>query len=88
MSNGLSIKDLADDADCEWAGDYAFAPTYVPLGLAWHFSYAEGFFLGLAAPDKKIPFTLTAPSGAILAQDWYKQGLRELCEEAKDDERN
>jgi len=54
-------------------------PNYVPKGLAWHMSYNNGYFLGFPLPDGKTWFLSESPQGAILARDWYKCGLRELC---------
>jgi len=74
--NKWDIGSFAYLAKAEWASDYAFAPTYVPAGLAWHMSYRDGYFLGLPLPCGKVNFVQSAPDGAILARDWYRTGLR------------
>jgi len=75
----LSASAFAKRAGAEWGSDYIFPPNYVPKGLAWHMSYNNGYFLGFPLPDGKTWFLSESPQGAILARDWYKCGLRELC---------
>lgn len=83
MNGEYGVNEIAKQAGAEWGMDYAFAPSYVPKGLAWHMSSNNGYWLGFLLPDGKKRFLHESPDGAILARDWYKCGLRELCAEKK-----